>query len=127
MNASRTRVAVVDADPGFSRALGRMLRASGFEVLLYPSAGAFLDGAAGGRPDCAVLDIHMAGMSGLELRVRMRADGWETAVIFVTAHDEPEMRREADAAGCSACFRKPVRGESLVAAITAAVVGTPEP
>lgn len=127
MTVPRTRVAVVDDDPSFCRALGRLLRASGFEVLLYSNAEEFLSRPAGESPDCAVLDIHMPGISGVELRQRLLATGSSTPVIFVTAHDEPAIRREAEAAGCAASFRKPVRGTALVAAIRAAVAPPSQP
>ena len=98
----KTYVAVVDDDESFARALGRLLRASGFEVVLHPSAEAFLRADPLRRPDCLVLDIHLGGMSGLELQQQLAALGSTLPIIFVTAHDEPELRRQAEKAGCVA-------------------------
>ena len=105
MNEHKIYVAVIDDDDSFSRAISRLLRAAGFEVAVYSSAEAFLLPTPLPDPACVVLDIELGGMSGLELRRHLNARGAITPVIFVTAHDEPEIRDQAKQAGCSAYFR----------------------
>ncbi|PWU13423.1 MAG: two-component system response regulator [Verrucomicrobia bacterium] len=117
MGEQKTYVAVVDDDESFARAIGRLLRAAGLEAILYPSAEAFLLPVPMPNPDCVILDIHMRGMSGLELQRRLGREGNTTPIIFVTAHDEPEVREQAYSAGCAAYFRKPVPGQCLLDAI----------
>jgi FixJ family two-component response regulator len=121
MNEPKIYVAVIDDDDSFSRAIGRLLRAAGFEVAVYSSAEAFLLPTPLPEPACVVLDIELGGMSGIELRRHLCSRGATTPVIFVTAHDEPEIREQAKLAGCSAYFRKPVPGKLLVEAINTAV------
>jgi FixJ family two-component response regulator len=121
MNENKTRVAVVDDDDSFSRAIGRLLRAAGFEPLVHSSAEAFLQDTTHAAADCLVLDIHLGGMSGLDLRRHLTGLGRTTPVIFVTAHDEPKIREEARQVGCSAYLCKPVPGKLLLEAITKAV------
>ncbi len=121
MSQHKIHVAVVDDDDSFSRAIGRLLRASGIESSVYSSAEAFLHDIMRTPADCLVLDIQLGGMSGLDLSRQLTAQGTTTPVIFVTAHDEPEFYEEAWQAGCSAYFRKPVPGKLLVEAITNAV------
>ena len=121
MSQNKIYVAVVDDDESFSRALGRLLRAAGFESSIYNSAEAFLQDTAHAPADCLVFDIELGGMSGLDLRRQLTARGTTTPVIFVNAHDEPEIREEARQIGCSAYLRKPVPGELLVEAINKAV------
>jgi FixJ family two-component response regulator len=121
MNQNRINVAVVDDDESFARAIGRLLRASGFDVSTYRSAEAFLAPTTLPQPECLVLDIQLGGMSGLELQRRLHELGVLVPIIFVTAHDAPGVRQEAQQAGCSAYFLKPVRGESLLKAISEAV------
>ncbi|MBN2505465.1 MAG: response regulator [Verrucomicrobia bacterium] len=113
-------VAVVDDDESFACALGRLFRAAGLEAQTFASAEAFLAAAPLPPPDCLVLDIHLGGMSGLELQRRLRADGNPVPIIFVTAHDVPENRRDAEQGGCAAYFLKPVSRASIVDAIHAA-------
>ena len=122
MKQSKVNVAVVDDDESFACALGRLLRAAGLEVQTYFSAEAFLEAPPLPPPDCLVLDIHLGGMSGLDLQRRLREAGNRVPIIFVTAHDAPENRKEAEEAGCAAYFLKPVSRASLVAAIRAATL-----
>ena len=121
MAENKTLVAVVDDDESFSRAIERLLRAAGFEPFVCVSAEAFLENPRHAAPDCLVLDIHLGGMSGLDLCRRLAALGRNAPVIFVTAHDEPEAREEARRAGGMAYFCKPVPGKLLLDAITAAL------
>ncbi len=114
-------MAVVDDDEGFLRAIGRLLRAAGFEPIAYASAEAFLADAASAQRDCAVFDIHLGGMSGLDLCRHLAAQGSTLPVIFVTAHDEPATREEAQEVGCAAYLRKPVPGRALIEAINKAL------
>ena len=112
---------MVDDDDSFGRAIGRLLRAAGFDPISYSSAEAFLEDTARPQPDCLVLDIHLGGASGLELRRHLTTLGSPIPVIFVTAHDEPKIREEAQEVGCSAYLRKPVPGQLLLEAISKAV------
>ena len=121
MNKTETYVAVVDDDDSCARPLGRLLRAAGFEVLTYPSAKAFLAPTPLPHPACLVLDIQLAGMSGLELQRRLRELGNLTPVIFVTGHDATEVREEAQQAGCVAYLRKPVARHTPLEAIAKAL------
>ena len=121
MNQSKIKIAVVDDDASFACALERRFRASGFEVRTYPSAEAFLAPTTLPQPDCLVLDIQLGGMSGLDLQRRLHKLGASAPVIFVTAHDAPGVREEAEREGCAAYFLKPVPGQLLVEAITQAV------
>jgi CheY-like chemotaxis protein len=65
-------VGVVDDDESGRAALSSLIRSAGYMCAVFPSAEAFL--AAGGfaGPHCMVLDVHMPGLSGLELQVRLR-------------------------------------------------------
>ena len=121
MSANKTCVAVVDDDDSFSRAVGRLLRAAGFEALVYSSAEAFLRDTTHAAADCLVLDIHLGGASGLDLRRHLTSLGRTTPVIFVTGHDEPRIREEAERAGCLAYLCKPVPGKLLLDAIAKVV------
>jgi FixJ family two-component response regulator len=113
----QTYVAVVDDDVSACRALSRLLRAEGLQAVGYLSAEAFLADAKRPRFDCLVLDIQLSGISGIELHRQLQAAGSSTPVIFVTAHDEPETRERAQAAGCAAYFRKTAPGRDLLRAI----------
>lgn len=118
---SGIKVAVVDDDPSFASALERRLRASGFEATSIGSAEAFLNSQELRQAECLILDIHLPGMSGLDLQRHLQHLKISTPVIFVTSHDSPAMRAEAEEAGCAAYFPKPIPGPLLVKSIVQAV------
>jgi FixJ family two-component response regulator len=110
-------VAVVDDDENLCRSLARLLRAAGFQPITYASAEAFLADTKHPQFDCLVLDIQLGGMSGIELAQRVVAEGGHTPIVFITAHDDPEARAEAEAAGCVAYFHKTDSGAEVLEAI----------
>ena len=63
---------------------------------------------------CLLVDIQLGGMSGLEMRRQLLAEGDRTRVIFVTARDEPAVREEASLCGCEGFFRKTDPGSSII-------------
>ena len=110
-------VAVVDDDEDLCRSFGRLLRAAGMQPITYSSAEGFLADSNHPRFDCLVLDVQLAGMSGLELAEHLNAEGRRAPFICITAHDEPEVRARAAAAGCAAFFRKTDSGADVLDAI----------
>jgi FixJ family two-component response regulator len=98
-------VAVVDDDASFRKAVGRLVRLWGFRTGTFASAEEYLRIAT--PADCLVLDLHLEGMSGLELQGRLSADGRSIPIIFVTAMKDPIAQRRAMDAGAVAYLEKP--------------------
>jgi FixJ family two-component response regulator len=110
-------VAVVDDDEKLCQSFGRLLRAAGLQPITYPSAEAFIADTKQPRFDCLVLDVQLGGMSGIELAQQLVVEGTPPPFIFITAHDDPTARAEAEAAGCAAYFRKTDSGAHVLEAI----------
>lgn len=110
-------VAIVDDDESFARAISRLLRAAGYETLLYSSAENFLADPPSSSATCLVLDVHLGGMSGLDLQQKLVAHGPRFPIIFVTADRDMETRDRAHQIGCIAYLRKPVPKAFLFEAI----------
>jgi len=118
-------IVVVDDDDGLRHALGRVLNAAGFRAETFASAETLLQSDAAGRAACLVLDIHLPGLSGFELRrALVRTGSHQPPVIFITGHDEPAARAQAEALGAADYLPKPFAGRTLVAAVARAVGGT---
>ena len=64
-----------------------------------------------------MLDIRLSGMSGIELGQRFMAEGAQTPFIYITAHDDPDARSGAEAAGCAAYFRESDSAAEVLEAI----------
>src|SRR6184192_1944238 len=116
-STKQTYVAVVDDDEKLCQSFGRLLRAAGLQPITYSSAEAFLADAKQPRFDCLVLDVQLGGMSGIELAKQLTVEGARTPFIFITAHDDPAARAEAEAAGCAAYFQKTDSGARVLEAI----------
>ena len=114
-------VAVVDDDESVCRSFGRLLRTAGFQPVTYASAEAFLADTKRPQFDCLVLDVQLDGISGLELKLRLAAVKDRTPVVFITAHDSPEVRADAEASGCAGYIRKTDPGALVLEAIHQAV------
>ena len=117
----RKFIVVVEDDPEMNRAIRRLLNAAGFRTVTFFSADAFLLGDTAAAADCLILDIHMPGLSGLEVPGRLRARGVRTPIIFVTAYDDPVFRARAEQAGAAGYLAKPFRSECLLAALASAL------
>ena len=116
---------VVDDDDGMRGAFERVLNAAGFRAVTFASAETLLQCDAADRAACLVLDIHLPGRSGFELRRELvRTAARQPPVIFVTGHDEPAARAQAVALGAAAYLRKPFTGRTLVEAVARAVGGS---
>jgi FixJ family two-component response regulator len=114
-------VHVVDDDDSFRTAISRMLRASGFEVRAYRSAGEFLLEPPPKGPGCLVLDVHMPGPDGLELQEAVARRGDSLPIVFLSAHGDVRKTVRAMRQGAADFLTKPVRREELLAAVRAAL------
>ena len=109
----RSRIVVIEDDADERIALGRVLRAGGFDVESYASAEDYL--ASGTiEPFCLLLDLQLEGMSGLKLLSDLRTDGCTVPVIMITGSDDARSRSQIEQLGCVAYLRKPFHGGRLV-------------
>jgi FixJ family two-component response regulator len=113
-------IVVVEDDAGMKKAIERLLRAAGFQPVSFGSAEELLQTEATDSAACLVLDIHLPGLSGLELERLLVTSGRVKPVIFITGQDEASLRDEAQRLGC-AYFRKPFDGKALLEAIRRAI------
>ena len=114
-------IAVVDDEESVRMALARMLRASSFEVSIYRSGEDFLESLKTVMPDCAVLDFQMPGLTGRDVQRALSIAKLSLPIIIVTAHDQPSLREKVLADGAVAYFTKPLRRDTLIAALDQAI------
>jgi FixJ family two-component response regulator len=118
-------IAVVDDEESVRLALARMLRASSFEVSIYRSGEEFLESLKTVVPDCAVLDLQMPGLTGRDVQRALSVAKLSLPIIIVTAHDQPSLREKVLADGAVAYFTKPLRRDTLIAALDQAIRRAP--
>jgi FixJ family two-component response regulator len=121
MNASSGKVFVVDDDPAVLTALSRLLRASGFEVDSSSSAEEFLRIHDASIPGCAVLDLALPDLTGIELQRRLGERGCERPIIFLTGRGTIPASVQAMKAGAVDFLTKPVSGIRLLESVRLAI------
>jgi FixJ family two-component response regulator len=121
MAKTRPLIAIVDDEEAVCRALKRLLVASSLDVMTFTSGEMFLESLTTDCPDCAVLDLHMPGLSGLDLLKWLASVGRRIPVVIITGRDEQGTRASCVAAGALAYLPKPLDHAKLLRAIGEAV------
>jgi FixJ family two-component response regulator len=114
-------ISIVDDDHAVAEALRGLLRSHGYAAACFASAEAYLMSPLRRDTACLILDVHMPGMSGLQLQERLRIEGDRTPVIFISGAADEQTRKGALEAGARGFLSKPINqavltrllGESL--------------
>jgi FixJ family two-component response regulator len=115
-------VHVVDDDDSLRKAVTRLLRAAGYEVRAYASAGDFaLANRENNRRGCVLLDVRMPGPSGLDLQEALAKEEEPLPIIFLTAHGDVPMSVRAMKAGAVDFLTKPIKRDVLLSAVRTAL------
>ena len=114
-------VCVVDDDTAMLRALRLLIATSGFSVETYASAEQFLESSRARTVDCLVVDVHLGGVSGLDLHEGLVRSGASIPVVFITAYDDGPTRERARRSGAVEYLTKPFDEEVLIDAIRRAI------
>lgn len=112
------RVLIADDDPQLLRALRITLAARGYEVLTASDGVAAVRAATDGRPDLAVLDLGMPGLTGIEVIQAIR--GWSSMpILVVSGRSDSSDTVEALDAGADDYVTKPFAIDELLARLRA--------
>ena len=114
-------IAIVDDDESVQSALQDLMEADGLSARCFGSAEEFLESGLHRRAACLIVDIRMPGMSGLELQARLKADRFSTPIIFITAHGDARVRRQAMREGAAEFLVKPFDDQVLLNRVRAAL------
>ena len=117
MRTTARMVAIVEDDPAMRKSLERLLRANGYTTTALSSAEDFLRSGVSDHAVALILDIHLGGMSGIELRRRLLSAGSQLPVIFITAYEDQAIHAEAHATGCVDFLTKPFEPSRLMDAL----------
>lgn len=117
----RPLVLVVEDDACVRRALERLLRAAGLDVLAFGSAAELVDAPLPDRPCCAILDLRLPGSNGLDLQHMLLAEARELPIVFVSGHADVPSGVRALKAGAPDFLLKPFTDQALLAAVQRAL------
>jgi FixJ family two-component response regulator len=125
MPEPRHLVTVVDDEESVCKAVRRLIMAWGMRAQTLSSGQALLDSFAAERPDCVLLDLHMPGLSGMDVLRALAGAGESVPVIVITGRDEPASRALCLSAGAVAYMTKPLDHWKLLKTIEEAVGAVP--
>ncbi len=110
----KNQIYLIDDDESVRKALKRLLGTYGFPVATFASADEFLDLAPHDATGCLVLDIHMPGMNGFQLREALAALGSRLPIIFITADKDIAIKEHALLTGVVGLLQKPFNDQALI-------------
>ncbi len=117
-------IALVEDDDSVRKALARLVRSLGMEVAPFASGREFLSQVDARLPDCLVLDLHMAGLDGLEVQSRLAAMGLRLPILFISASVGRLACRRGLQRGAAGFLSKPFTDRQLRSAIRSAIAKT---
>jgi len=121
MSTASATVLVVDDDASVRKALARLIQAAGWNVRTFASAREFLDQGPPEGPACLVLDVHMPGLSGLDLQAELNCRNIRTPIIFITGHGDIPVSVKAMKGGAVDFLTKPFKVKNLLGVIQEAI------
>jgi FixJ family two-component response regulator len=113
----RPRISVVDDDDSMREAIGGLMKSLGYMAEVFGSAEAFLNSRELPRTSCLIADVHMPGMTGLELHRHLVASGRTIPTILITAYPDDGVRARALRDGVVGYLSKPFDENDLLACI----------
>jgi RNA polymerase sigma factor (sigma-70 family) len=114
-------VYIVDDDQSVLRAVARLIRSAGYEVISFSSADEFLQQRPADSPSCLVLDISMPGLTGMDLQDALVSAGHRLPIIFITGQADVPVTVKAMKRGALDFLLKPFQEEDLLAVIRQAI------
>jgi FixJ family two-component response regulator len=115
-------ISVIDDDESMLDALGGLLRLLGFNVETYKSSEEFIESGLVHSPSVILTDIHMPGLSGIDLKRLLDKRACSIPVIMITARSDPRVQEQALASGAVCLLRKPFDAEALMTCLKRAQV-----
>jgi PAS domain S-box-containing protein len=121
MTSAPSTIYVVDDDQSFRTAIGRLLRAAGYQVVLHVSGRQLLANLPSAGEGCILLDMRMPDFDGLDLQERLNEIGCRLPILFLTGHGTVQTSVQAIQAGAEDVLTKPVSKSALLEAIERAL------
>jgi FixJ family two-component response regulator len=113
-------ISIVDDDVCARRATEAIIRSLGYALATYESAEDFLSSDHVNDTSCLITDVHMPGLSGVELYQHLNSNGFAAPTIFVTGQPDEATRAQVLAAGAVAFLNKPFAKQTLLDCLRAA-------
>ena len=114
-------ISIVDDDQPFRESMRKLVGLLGYCVEAFPSAAGFLASALLSETACLITDVHMPGMTGVELYGHLINLGCTIPTILITAYPDEAVRDQALKDGVICYLSKPVDDWDLERCIRSAL------
>lgn len=114
-------ITIIDDDRSVLAATRLLVTSFGFETRAYSLADEFLQSSSLDETSCLISDIHMPGISGIELQRVLRSQGRDIPTILMTAFSNEHVRSRAIAGGAVCFLVKPFDAGTLLGCIRSAL------
>ena len=114
-------ISIVDDDESVREATKGLVRSLGYTALTFSSAEEFLASERVRDTACVITDLHMPGLSGLEMQSRLIAEGYKVPIVFITAYPEERHRQRALHDGAVCFIAKPYSEKHLISCLERAL------
>jgi FixJ family two-component response regulator len=115
-------ISIIDDDESIREATRSLIRSLGYKVETFASAEEYLESAR--NTSCIITDVHMPGMTGVDLQDRLIADGDCAPIIFMSAYPEEKVRGRVMESGAIGFLNKPLVFECLIECLGKALKGS---
>ena len=119
--SNHTLISIVDDDPLFRESMRKLVALLGYRVQEFPSAADLLASRLLPETACVVTDVHMPGMTGIELHGRLIELGYAIPTILVTAYPDKDVADRVLKDGVVCYLSKPVDDRDLERCLNSAL------
>lgn len=117
MPKTKPLISVVDDDESMCEAIEGLMKSLGYTAEAFASAEEFLNSRKVPRTSCLIADVHMPGMTGIELHRHLTVSGQSIPTILITAYPDDSVRERALGDGVVCYLSKPFDEKDLLACI----------
>lgn len=122
MSSAEATVFIVDDDSAVRDSLMLMIEQEGIKVQTFCNGEDFLNACCNRAYGCAILDIRMPGMDGMQLQQELNLRNIRLPIIFLTGHGDIPLSVKAVKAGAVDFLTKPVTRENLLLSVRSAIL-----
>ena len=116
-----TLISIVDDDEPYRESMRKLVALLGYAVEAFPSAADFLASPFLPATACVLADVHMPGMTGIELHGQLIQLGYAIPTILMTAYPDEAVRDRALKDGAICYLSKPVDDAKLESCLRTAL------
>ena len=118
---SSVRITIIDDDEFVREAVERLIRSLGYDAETFASAEDYLSQSHVANTQCLITDVHMSGLTGVELQTHLIAAGYRIPIIFMSGYSEDAVRATAIRNGAVGFLNKPIRVADLIECLNKAL------